>query len=238
MCCGPENNCTSNHCHDEKHNNSGILEKHSTIKEEIICHLPIAIFAVAMSMVVLSFLTYFDTTGANTVGAHRLFHNFHFLHLLFAATGTVLTFKRYSVSKVKAIFLGFFIPVVFCTLSDAVLPYFAGTLLGVDMHFHWCFITNLSRVLPFVFAGMINGWLMSNHDSNKKLFYSQGFHFLHIFVSAMASILYMVSFGFAKWYSQMGLVFILMILAVLIPCTLSDIVVPMMFAKNKKPINK
>jgi len=54
----------------------------------------------------------------------------------------------------------------------------------------------------------------------------------------MASILYMVSFGFAKWYSQMGLVFILMILAVLIPCTLSDIVVPMMFAKNKKPINK
>jgi hypothetical protein len=225
MCCGSD-------LHDSKSK----LERHNTIKEEIICHLPLAIFSVAVSMIVLSFMSYFDPIGSNSVGAHRLFHNFHYMHLLFAATGTVLTFRKYSKSLWVGILVGFLVPVIFCTLSDAILPYFSGELLGVDMSFHWCFIKRLSRVLPFVFAGMLNGWLMSNHNANKQLFYSQGFHFLHIFISAMASILYLVSFGFSDWFKSIGLVFMLLILVVLIPCTLSDIVVPMIFAKrqNKK----
>ena len=229
MSCGSDNHCD--------HDHAGKLERHSTIKDEIVCHLPIAIFAVAISMVVLSFL-YYVNPSENAVGAHRLFHNFHYLHLLFAATGTVLTFRRYSKNILVALIIGFIVPAVFCTLSDMVLPYFSGRLLGVDMSFHWCFIQKLSRVLPFIFAGMINGWLMAGHDSNKHLFYSQGFHFLHIFISAMASVLYLVSFGFSNWYSQIGYVFILLILVVLVPCTLSDIVVPMIFAKKDKNIKK
>jgi hypothetical protein len=211
-----------------------LLEKHDTIWQEIMCHLPLAIFSVAFSMIVLSFLSYFDGSGSNSAGAHRLFHNFHFLHLLFAGTGTVLTFRRYSRKIVMGIFVGYLIPFVFCTLSDAILPYLGGELLGVDMHFHWCFISHIKNVLPFLLVGMLNGWVMSGHSINKQLFYSQGFHFLHIFISSMASILYLVSFGFSSWYKQMGIVFIFLILAVLIPCTLSDIVVPVLFAKKKR----
>ncbi len=221
-------------CGSNLHGSDSSLERHNTIKDEIFCHLPIAIFSVAITMVVLSFLSYFDPTGANVAGAHRLFHNFHYLHLLFAATGTVLTFRKYSKSLWLGILVGFIVPAVFCTLSDAILPYFSGELIGVDMSFHWCFIKKLSRVLPFLFAGMLNGWFMSEHPANKQLFYSQGFHFLHIFISAMASILYLVSFGFHDWFKSIGLVFILLILVVLIPCTLSDIVVPMLFAKRQK----
>jgi len=66
------------------------------------------------------------------------------------------------------------------------------------------------------------------------LFYSVGFHFFHIFISSMASVLYLVSFGFHNWWNQMGFVFLFMIFAVLIPCTLADIVTPMLFAKAKK----
>lgn len=221
-------------CGSNLHGSDSSLERHNTIKDEIFCHLPIAIFSVAITMVILSFLSYFDPHGANVDGAHRLFHNFHYLHLLFAATGTVLTFRKYSKSIWLGIVVGFLVPVVFCTLSDAILPYFSGQIIGVDMSFHWCFIKKLSRVLPFIFAGMINGWFMSEHPANKQLFYSQGFHFLHIFISAMASILYLVSFGFHDWFKSIGLVFILLILVVLIPCTLSDIVVPMFFAKRQK----
>lgn len=228
MCCGTD-----------MHGKDVSLERHNTIKDEIICHLPIAIFAVAMTMVVLSFLSYITPADVNAHGAHQLFHNFHYLHLLFAATGTVLTFRKYSKNIFIGILVGFLVPAVFCTLSDAILPYFSGELLGVDMSFHWCFIKKLGRVLPFLFAGMLNGWFMSEHDSNRQLFYSQGFHFLHIFISAMASILYLVSFGFADWHKSIGLVFIQLILVVLIPCTLSDIVVPMIFAKKqKRKVNK
>lgn len=226
-------------CDSNLHGSNSALERHNTIKDEIICHLPIAIFSVAISMVVLSFLSYSDPSGSNTVGAHRLFHNFHFLHLLFAATGSVLTFRKYSKNLWLGLMVGFLVPAIFCTLSDAILPYFSGELLGVDMVFHWCFVKKIGTVLPFIFAGMLNGWFMSNHDSNRQLFYSQGFHFLHIFISAMASILYLVSFGFSNWYKSIGIVFVLLILVVLIPCTLSDIVVPILFAKRKdKKIGK
>jgi len=222
-------------CHsDNCCNDNAVLERHNTIKDEIFCHLPIAIFSVAFSMIVLTFLSYFDTSGNNIKGAHRLFHNFHFLHLLFAGTGTVLTFRKYSKSLRVCFLIGFIVPAIFCTLSDAILPYIGGCVLGVDMQFHWCFFHHIKTVGVFLIIGMLNGWVMSGHDVNKQLFYSQGFHFLHIFISSMASILYLVSFGFADWHKQMSGVFIFLILAVLVPCTFSDIVVPMIFAKYKK----
>lgn len=219
--------------HDKKEKKK-LLEKHYTIIDELICHLPIAIFSVSFSMILLSLLSYFDVGRNNISGAHNLFHNFHFLHLLFASTGTVLTFRRYSKKIISGLLIGFFIPVIFCTLSDAILPYFAGNIFGINMKFHWCFLIHLDNVIPFVLIGMINGWFMSNHQSNKRLFYSQGFHFLHIFISSMASILYLVSFGFSDWGKHMGYVFIFLILIVLIPCTLSDIVVPIIFTKSKE----
>jgi hypothetical protein len=223
-------------CNLSKHSGhkKNLLENHETVWQELVCHLPIAIFSVAFSMVLLSFLSYFDVNGTNVQGAHVLFHNFHFLHLLFAATGAVLTFRRYSKNVVIGILIGFFVPAVFCTLSDAVLPYASGFLLGIDMHFHWCFMSHLMTVIPFVIMGVVNGWFISGHSDNRNLFFSKGFHFLHIFISSMASILYLVSFGYAHWWQQMGIIFVLLICAVLIPCTLSDIVVPMLFAKLKK----
>jgi hypothetical protein len=219
------------HLHDDE---KGVLEHHHTITSEILCHLPYAIFSVAFSMIVLSFLTS-SGTGAGTASfAYRLFHNFHYLHLLFAATGAVLTFRRYSKNVVLGIAVGFAVPALFCTFSDAFLPYLGGKFVDLDMHFHWCFISHLDTVLPFLVVGMINGWVMSSHPSNRQLFYSLGFHFLHIFISSMASILYLVSFGFYDWWEKMGFVFTFLILAVLIPCTLSDIVVPVLFARLKK----
>ncbi|MCF7799699.1 hypothetical protein K9L05_00675 [Candidatus Babeliales bacterium] len=228
--------CKKDLCDNHDHSHA-ILERHSNIKDEIYCHLPIAIFSVAFSMIVLSFLGYFDVSGSNLKGAHRLFHNFHFLHLLFAGTGTMLTFRRYSKNVGLGILIGFLVPAIFCTTSDALLPYVGGTVLGIDMELHWCFFHHIKTVSIFLIIGMINGWIMSGHDINKQLFYSQGFHFLHIFISSMASILYLVSFGFSDWHKQMGVVFIFLIAAVLVPCTFSDIVVPMIFAKfNKKSL--
>lgn len=221
-----QNSCECKH--DEVNH---IAEHHSSVKDEILCHLPYAILSVALAMMVLSFM---PAASGDHHSAHRLFHNFHFLHILFAGTGTMLTFRKYSKSVLWGIFVGFFVPAVFCTVSDAMLPYLGGKMAGLDMHFHWCFIDHWESVLPFLVIGMINGWVMSGHKSSKVLFYSVGFHFFHIFISSMASILYLVGFGLHDWWLRMGFVFVYMILVVLIPCTLADIVVPMLFAKFGK----
>lgn len=225
--------------HDGDHS---VLEHHATIKGEILCHLPYAIFSVALAMVVLSFLpdaghahhAHHATGHDHNSMAYRLFHNFHYLHLLFAGTGTILMFRKYSKNLFSALVAGFSIPAFFCTISDAILPYFGGRLVNLDMHFHWCFITHLGTVLPFLFVGILNGWVMSGHHASRQLFYSVGFHFFHIFISSMASILYLVSFGFHDWWNHMGFVFMFMIVAVLIPCTMADIVTPILFAKIRR----
>ena len=227
-----------NELHPHQTNTKDILEHHTTVFGEILCHLPYAIFSVAFAMICLSLLSCIPSaTGQNNL-FYRLFHNFHYLHLLFAATGTMLTFRRFSHNVFLGIIVGFLVPTLFCTVSDAFLPYLGGKIVHLNMHFHWCFLKHLDTVFPFLAVGVLNGWVMSSHPTNLHLFYSLGFHFLHIFISSMASMLYLVSFGFSQWWAQMGFVFLFLIGAVLIPCTLSDIVVPMIFANFKKTSKK
>ena len=218
------------------HEHGQVLEHHHSVWDEIVCHFPYAIFSVAFAMIALSLLAYSsdDQLKAYITFTHRLFHNFHFLHLLFAATGTVLALRKFSKNIVFDVVFGFLIPAFFCTVSDAFMPYFGGKLINLDMHFHWCFISELQTVLPFLFVGIINGIVMSNHSKNHQLVYSVGFHFVHIFVSSMASMCYLVSFGFYQWWDRMAFVFLFLIGAVLIPCTLADIVVPAIVSKAKQ----
>ena len=225
---------SDSHSHGSHSHGHEVLEHHTTVKGELLCHFPYAIFSVAFAMICLSLLSFLSSASEQSVLSYRLFHNFHFLHLLFASTGTMLTFRRFSQNVVVGLLVGFLVPAIFCTVSDAFLPYLGGRMVNLDMHFHWCFLSHLDTVLPFLSIGMINGWVMSSHPTNLHLFYSLGFHFVHIFISSMAAILYLVSFGFADWWAHMGFVFLFLIGAVLIPCTLSDIVVPMIFARFKK----
>ena len=222
------------HTHEPVHQGSVQLK---AVFSEILCHLPYAIFAVAFSMLILSILSFLSYNHNQSALCYRLFHIFHFMHLLFAATGTMLTFRRFSTHTGGAILTSFFVPVIFCTISDAFLPYLGGQLIGLKMQFHWCFLSHLDTILPFLFVGMLNGWITSGHPSNIRLFYSIGFHFLHILISSMAAILYLVSFGFVEWWAYMSFVFLFLIFAVLVPCTLSDIVIPIIFAHFRKKTN-
>ncbi|MFA6527437.1 MAG: hypothetical protein WCT20_03370 [Candidatus Babeliales bacterium] len=219
--------------HSHSNEDTNVLEHHHTVLDEIFCHLPFAIFSVAFAMICLSLFSYSSSPSETSTLTYRLFHNFHYLHLLFAATGTVLTFLRFSKNILLGIGVGFAVPAFFCTFSDAFLPYLGGKYVNLSMHFHWCFLSHLDVVLPFLIVGMINGWAMSNHRLNYQLFFSLGFHFIHILISSMASVLYLISFGFCDWWNHMGFVFIFLIIAVLIPCTFSDIIVPMLFARIK-----
>ncbi|MBA2307298.1 hypothetical protein H0W26_04160 [Candidatus Dependentiae bacterium] len=228
------------HHHGHSHNASFV--------DELMHHLPYAIFAVALAMVILTFIDYSsvpESVGrvarrSTCSGYHMLFHSFHFLHILFAATGTVITFSRFSNNLFKTIIVGTLSPAFFCMVSDVLLPYIAGRLLGVDMELHICFHRELQNVLPFLGVGFLNGLILSRHHSSMISIFSLGAHVSHILISSLASLFYMVSHGFDNWYPQMGMVFLFLVIAIVIPCTLSDVLVPMYFAGGAKarPENK
>ncbi len=231
----------NDHSHNHSHNHDHVHDHNHehTMIGELVCHLPYAIFSVALGLAVVSFVSFFAlATAANDLvikkGAKVLFHSFHFMHIAFAATGTLITFFRFSSNKFKALIVGILSPSIFCTLSDAILPYLGGTALGVPMKFHLCFATELSNVLPFLFIGILNGFVMSMHHKHKQGFYSVFSHAVHIIISSFASIFYLVSHGFLNWYSQIGMVYLFLVWAVVIPCTISDVVIPMMIARTGK----
>jgi len=220
---------SSEHGHEHNHDHS--------IYGELMCHFPYAVFSVSFGIAMLSCLWFVvgnTETKAIQQASHLLFHSFHFMHIVFAATGTVITYLRFSKNIFKALLVGVFTASVFCTLSDAVLPYLGGTLLGVHMHFHLCFFSELKNVLPFLCIGLLNGVVMSRHHSSVQSMYSAFSHFVHILVSSFASLFYLVSNGYVHWYHDIGIVFMFLIVAVVIPCTFSDVIVPMAFAKAGK----
>ena len=147
-------------------------------------------------------------------------------------------FSRFSANLLRGIVVAVVSSIIFCTLSDVILPYIAGLMLGVNMNFHLCFASELHNIIPFLTIGLINGVVMSKHVSSLKPFYSVGSHFGHILISSLASLFYLVSEGFDNWYPQMGLLFVFLVIAVVVPCTLADVVVPMFFAKSRKDNEK
>src|SRR3990172_11246548 len=217
---------THNHEHNHGHTDH-------TLSGELLCHLPYAIYSVSFGLAVLSFFSYFSLTDTAEVVCQKsdvLFHSFHFMHIVFAATGTLITFFRFSNNMSRALLVGVLSPAVFCTLSDSILPYIGGQMLGINMHFHLCFVTELPNVLPFLIVGIVNGFILSRHVEGREL-YSIASHSVHILISSLASIFYLVSHGCTDWYLIIGPVFLFLIFAVVIPCTLSDVVVPMLFAR-------
>lgn len=210
---------------------SAPAHKHGhSLRDEFLCHFPYAILSVALSLVVMGLLTYI-VPEPDAAKSHSLFHTFHFMHLLFAGMGVAISFRRYSHSVIGFILSGTIIPMVFCTLSDAIIPYWGAALMGLHVHFHWCFVSHISTVLPFLLVGLVNGYILSLDKATRHTYHSTSSHFFHIFLSSLAASFYLMSFGMTSEWTQLGGLFVLLLVAVVVPCTLSDLVVPFLAAK-------
>ncbi len=225
------------------HSNPHSLDKRSggrlkILLNEVLHHLPYGVGAVALSM--LAIWLFFDGFCVKHCCHHccssssiTLFHVLHYAHTFFASVTAVLSFRRYSKSIVGAVLVGTFVPPIFCTLSDVIFPYVGGTIMGVDMKFHICIIKNVNCIIPIIAAGIGMGLILSFRKLNGGISiirFALGSHFLHEFVSAAASLVYLISFGCANWCSQPISVFALLTSAVVVPCMLSDVVVPIFCA--------
>lgn len=222
--------CGGQHCCND--------DTHHSLWSELMCHLPYAVLALAVGLIALSIIT--ACAAPHTVEAgidesfYRLFHTFHFMHIVFAAAGTTLAFLRYSNKWFRAVLVGSIVPAIFCVLSDVVFPYIGGRLLGVPMRLHICFFHSWSTITVFLSTGVLMGFVLRLHVARapQGSLFTYWLHFGHIMLSALAALFYLVSHGFYGWDHCMGLVFLMLLIAVVVPCTLSDIVVPIFVAKN------
>lgn len=89
------------------------------------------------------------------------------------------------------------------------------------------------NVLPFMLIGLVTALALRRHHAKSLSMVSLGSHFIHILISSLAALFYIVSYGFNDWSSMMGILYFFLVIAVVIPCTLSDVVVPLYFARYK-----
>jgi hypothetical protein len=154
---------------------------------------------------------------------HTIFHSLHPLHIALSAIVTTALYRRYGGGIWAAIAIGFVGSVAICTLSDIVLPYLGGTLLGAGISLHICFIEHPWLVIPAAFAGIAIGMLAPE---------TRFPHAGHVLVSTWASLFYLTAYGVTDWLPLLPLVFVVLFFAVWIPCCTSDIVFPLLFRKG------
>jgi hypothetical protein len=162
--------------------------------------------------------------------SRSLFHLSHPLHICLSAIATTSLFWRYERHLLRAVLVGGLGTIIPCGLSDYVFPYVGGRLLGQPMELHMCIVDHPQLFFPFLALGIMGGFWAEERLTGGHLFS----HGAHVFVSGAASLLYLMSFGFAAWMTDVRLVFpalVTVVLAVWIPCCISDIVVPTAYAR-------
>lgn len=213
-----------------------------SVWDELLCHVPYTIFSLAFALAFLGILTFMTLvmrvheSVPMYQGYHILFHIFHYLHIIVAIAGAMITFFRFSNRFLAGFLVAVIVPTFFCIVSDIMLPSVAGLVLGVHMHMHVCF-TNMQdfvNLSVFMLAGVVAGAALLGHGGDSLKTFALRSHFLHIFVSCLAALFYIVAHGLNAWYNVMGFLFVFLFIAVIIPCTLSDVIVPLYCARHMK----
>ncbi len=184
-------------------------------------HIPFTTLGAATGIIIMVMIVFGNVPPRISLGA---FYTLHPIHVLLSALVTTAIFKKHGSGKVwAAIAIGYSGSIGIATLSDSIIPYLSGTLLGIKMEFHVGFIEKWWLVNPLALIGIAIGYLRPTTKFP---------HFGHVLLSTWASLFYFTAFGIAHWIPLLPIIFLFLFLAVWLPCCLSDIVFPLLFSSN------
>jgi hypothetical protein len=185
---------------------------------ELLAHLPITILATLLSYYVLK-KNMADPTYIPNFPLY--FHIFIFLHFFMSASTTTAVYFKHTTKITKAMLVGISGSAITCSVADILLPYLGIYFIGLKIKMHFCLI---EEPISFVFIlfGSFMGFLLFRFF----VFITYITHPLHILSSVLAAYFYLVSYG--KFELQ-PISIIIVIFSVLLPCTFSDFVYPMLF---------
>jgi hypothetical protein len=229
---------------------SGRLKR---ILSELKNHAPFTLFGAATGILCMLLFK-----GVGSGVSLRLFQVFHPAHVVLSSIVTASLFKLYK-GKVRflSIFLvGYLGSIGVATLSDCILPFFGEDILGVaipthaDLHSHEGQADLHNRAqgsdveMPSVRSrlhlGFIEDWYLVNPAALLGIIIAyfrprtKFPHAGHILISTWASSFH-VLMNTHRELSLMMLVgvFVVLFIAVWLPCCFSDIVFPLLFVKSE-----
>ncbi len=206
--------------------------KFTTILTELKNHAPFTTFG-AITGIILMLL--FENLQHQT--SHDLFYIFHPAHVVLSAMATASVYSFYTKKPkfVHVLLIGFFGSIGIATLSDSLIPYIGELLMGMHVHLHAHesfaeqahigFIEKWYIILPAAVAGVLIAYCLP-----KTKFPHAG----HVLLSTWASSFHILMAMAGNTSAPKIIVsFIFLFLAVWLPCCVSDIVFPLLFANGK-----
>jgi len=153
-----------------------------------------------------------------------LFNVLHPLHIVASAIVTTAIFYKYKKSSIQAILVGITGAIIIGSLSDIVFPWLGGNLLNLNTEFHLLLIEEPIIILSSALIGSLIGI---------KTGMTKIPHLIHVLLSVFASMAYLLAFSTAISTFYFVGTFIIIFLAVIIPCCISDILFPFLFLGEK-----
>lgn len=226
------------------------------ILKELRHHAPFTLFGAVTGIICMLVFK-----NAGTEVSHKLFMVFHPGHVILSAIVTASLFRIYEkkAGLLKVLVIGYIGSVGIATLSDSVLPFFGESILGVavpvhaEMHEHEETGSVDSGVAldehdhseetagdrPKLHLGFIEDWYVVNPAALLGLFIAWYFprtrfpHAGHVLLSTWASSFHVLMNTHTELTTVLLLgAFVVLFIAVWLPCCISDIVFPLLFVKS------
>ncbi|NQT20762.1 MAG: hypothetical protein HQ592_13725 [Planctomycetes bacterium] len=188
--------------------------------DELKEHAAFAVFG-AVTGVAIMLLLYKIPPSAS----HRLFYVLHPAHVVLSAVATtsMYTLHRRNARVWAAVLIGYVGSIGIATMSDSVIPYLGEALLDLpNREIHLGFVEEWWLVNPAALLGI----MIALYRPTTKIPHSG-----HVLLSTWASSFHMIiALGGAIGWGVAVALFAFLFIAVWVPCCLSDIILPVMFA--------
>lgn len=194
------------------------------IVEELRRHAPYTALGAISGIIIMVIIAYANIPSQVSYIA---FYTLHPIHVLLSALATTAMYARYKRCKLwSAILIGWTGSIGIATISDVVIPFLGGNLLGVQMEFH----------IPFIEKWWVNLLAVAGVAICYRKPVTKMPHLGHVLLSTWASLFYLIAFGIANWIPLLPFIFLFLFLAVWVPCCTSDIVYPLLFVGKEQEL--
>ncbi|MFB6226026.1 MAG: hypothetical protein ABEJ02_01605 [Candidatus Paceibacteria bacterium] len=183
-------------------------------------HLPFTALATAIGLAVFFIVEF----GLNLGLSKQVFEAVHPLHVIVSGIGTAGIFYKYKKSIFQALLVGVSGSIIIGSLSDVLLPYLGALVLQLQPEFHLPIIKDPFTIVLASVVGSVFGISTSSTKTS---------HSLHVFLSVFASLFYLLAYTTGASLLYFVAAFAIVLIAVVVPCCLSDIIFPFLFLGRK-----
>jgi hypothetical protein len=196
------------------------MTKSKDIIHELKHHLPFTLFATGIGIIIIIILNFILKLSIDK----EAFEILHPLHVIVSAVASAGIFYKYKKNFALSVIVGVISAIVIGSVSDVILPFLGAKILFLEPEFHLPIIEETLLILGAATVGSIIGILTKATKTS---------HTLHVLLSVFASLFYLTAFTTGIGIIHLLISIIIVAIAVVIPCCVSDIVFPFFFLKKK-----